>query len=42
MFLLYNTLQQTQYCNYHEILKNENLKTAPDKSVFFLDSVKFF
>ena len=26
---------------YHNILKNENLKAAPDKSFFFLDSVKF-
>ena len=26
---------------YHNILQNENLKTAPDKSFFFLDSVKF-
>ena len=23
---------------YHSILKNENLKTLPDKSFFFLDS----
>ena len=26
---------------YHNILKNENLRAAPDKSFFFLDSVKF-
>ena len=26
---------------YHTILKNENLKAAPEKSFFFLDSVKF-
>ena len=26
--------------HYHTILKNENLKAAPDKSFFFLDSVK--
>ena len=26
---------------YHTMLKNENLKAAPDKSFFFLDSVKF-
>ena len=27
---------------YHQILKNENLKAAPDKSQFFLTRVKFF
>ena len=27
---------------YHTILANENLKAAPDKSFFFLGSVKFF
>ena len=27
--------------HYQQILKNENLKTAPDKSFFFLDSAKF-
>ena len=27
--------------HYHTILKNENLKAAPDKSFFFLDSDKF-
>ena len=26
---------------HHKILKNENLKAAPDKSLFSLDSVKF-
>ena len=26
---------------YHQILKNENLKAAPDKSPFFLTRVKF-
>ena len=26
---------------YHTILENENLKAAPDKSFFFLDSIKF-
>ena len=26
---------------YHHILQNENLKTAPDKSHFFLTRVKF-
>ena len=26
---------------YHKILKNEDLKAAPNKSLFFLDSVKF-
>ena len=26
---------------YHKNLKNENLKAGPDKSFFFLDSVKF-
>ena len=25
---------------YHKILKNDNLKAVPDKSFFFLDSVK--
>ena len=25
---------------YHNILKKENLKAAPDKSLFFLESVK--
>ena len=27
--------------NYHQILQNENLKAAPDKSHFFLTRVKF-
>ena len=27
---------------YHNFLENENLKAAPDKSFFFLDSVKLF
>ena len=27
---------------YHQILKNENMKAAPDKSHFFLTRVKFF
>ena len=26
---------------YHTVLENENLKAAPDKSFFFIDSVKF-
>ena len=26
---------------YHKILKNENLKAAPDKSFFVLDSIRF-
>ena len=26
---------------YHTVLKNKNLKAAPDKSFFFIDSVKF-
>ena len=26
---------------YHQILKNENMKAAPDKSHFFLTRVKF-
>ena len=26
---------------YHEILKEQNIKTAPDKSFFFLTEVKF-
>ena len=26
---------------YHKFLKNENLKATPDKSFFFLESVKF-
>ena len=26
---------------YHQILKNENMKAAPDKSQFFLTRVKF-
>ena len=26
--------------NYHQVLQNENKKTAPDKSYFFLTSVK--
>ena len=26
---------------YHTVLENEHLKVAPDKSFFFLDSVKF-
>ena len=45
MIFSYQTLQQAQ-CNKHsiitkKILKNENFKAAPDKSFFFLDSVKF-
>ena len=27
---------------YHQILKNENMKVAPDNSHFFLTRVKFF
>ena len=27
---------------YHQIIKNENMKAAPDKSHFFLTRVKFF
>ena len=27
--------------HYHQILKNENMKAAPDKSHFFLTRVKF-
>ena len=27
---------------YHQILKNENMKAAPDKPHFFLTRVKFF
>ena len=27
---------------YHQKLKNENMKAAPDKSHFFLTRVKFF
>ena len=26
---------------YHQFLKTENLKAAPDESIFFLESVKF-
>ena len=26
---------------YHQILKNENMKAAPDKSLFFLTRVRF-
>ena len=35
-----DTMLQT-VTQYHTILENENLKDAPDKSFFFLDSVKF-
>ena len=35
-----DTMLQT-LTQYHTILKNENLKAAPDKSVFFFDSVIF-
>ena len=35
-----DTMLQT-LTHYHTILENENLKAAPDKSFFFLDSVKF-
>ena len=33
---MFNVLEQ-----YHQILQNENLKAAPDKSHFFLTKVKF-
>ena len=33
---MFNVLEQ-----YHQILQNENLKAAPDKSHFFLTRVKF-
>ena len=36
-----DTMLQT-LTQYHTILENENLKAAPNKSFFFLDSVKFF
>ena len=35
-----DTMLQT-LLQHHTILENENLKAAPDKSFFFLDSVKF-
>ena len=35
-----DTMLQT-LTQYHNILENENLKAAPDKSFFFLVSVKF-
>ena len=35
-----DTMLQT-LTQHHTILENENLKAAPDKSLFFLDSVKF-
>ena len=38
-------IQQQKQCYKHDqnhnILKNENLKAAPDKSFFFIESVKF-
>ena len=44
VFIQDNTTDKTlqTFYQYNKILKNENTKATPDKSFFFLDSVKFW
>ena len=44
-FIIQDTTTDTMFQTldqYHTILKHENLKAAPDKSFFFLNSVQFY